>query len=856
LDGAAKVKDIVRTVVEDGAPAVAITDHGCMGGMVELAKECEEHGITPIFGEEVYQAKESVDERPKRKTKSQDDGGGEDERGQKLYYHLTTLAETQEGYQNLLKLSSEAFLRGHFMKPRCDWEMLERYAKGLIATTGCLGGQVLQALLRGEEAEARRVAGRLQDIFGKSNLFVELQNHGIEEQRRTMPALLEVARHIDAPLVAGTDSHYCRREDAAAHSALLAIQTGSKLSDPNRFHFEGEEHYIKTAAEMREIFRDYPEACNNTLWIAERCQARMPFGDLHLPKFDVPWGYADDNEYLRKMAEAGALERWGSISEVQRARLDQELAGIAATGFASYFLILWDLCKFARSEGIRIGFGRGSAASSAVLYCLRVTGLDPLLYGLPFESFLNPERASMPDVDLDMDTRGRDRMISYVAQKYGEDRVAQVITFSKIKARSAVRDAARVMDKPYAVGDRISKAMPPLLMGRDVSLEECFDPLSERYHEAQDLRSLYESDPDSREVIETARGLEGLRRQDGVHAAAVVISDAPLTNYLPLQRRYPKGKPGPITTQYDMYGVEDLGLLKMDFLGVRNLDTVEDTLRLISEVRGVQVDLDQIPLDDPKTYEMIREGYTIGVFQVEGKQMRALIQRLGPTEFADLAALIALYRPGPMSANMHYDYADRKNGRQMITSFHPEAEELLADTYGLMIYQEQVMEVAQHFAGYTFGQADMLRRAIGKKLPEKMALERERFISGCELKGYGSDFGSQLFSTIERFADYSFRKCLTGDTPISYPEGELTIDEIGEHLARGEEVYLTAFQNDVLVSDQCTEVIDAGVQEVFRVTFDDGTSIEATLDHKFLCEDGLYHTLCDIMDNDLEMVTT
>ncbi|HLT16355.1 MAG TPA: DNA polymerase III subunit alpha, partial [Acidimicrobiales bacterium] len=534
---------------------------------------------------------------------------------------------------------------------------------------------------------------------------------------------------------------------------------------PDRFKFHGDEHYLKSAQEMRYLFDELPEACDNTLWIAERANVEIEFGKPQLPSFPLPEGFETDGDYLKHLTMEGARKRWGAnLPDKVVERLAYELQVIESMGFSSYFLIVWDLIKHARDNGIRVGPGRGSAAGCAVAYCLWITDLDPIKYDLLFERFLNPSRISMPDIDMDFDSRYRDEMIRYTAERYGRENVAQIITFGTIKARAAVRDAARVLGYPYAVGDKIAKAMPPLIMGRDTPLYACLEPhpkYEDGFKMAADLRRMYEEDPDAKQVIEVAKGLEGLRRQDGIHAAAVVITKEPLTTYLPIQRKPESGKDiedAPIVTQYEMHGVEELGLLKMDFLGLRNLDVISDALELIRQTRGVELDIDSVPLDDEETLALLRRGESIGVFQLEGGPMRALMRSLAPTTFEDVAALVALYRPGPMAANMHNDYADRKNGRKPVEYFHPDAEELLADTYGLMIYQESVMRVAQKFAGYSLAQADNLRKAMGKKNREVMAKERQAFVDGVEATGYDRSLGESLFDIISQFADYAFNK--------------------------------------------------------------------------------------------------
>ncbi|NDD96163.1 MAG: DNA polymerase III subunit alpha, partial [Actinobacteria bacterium] len=844
LDGAAKLDELVAKAVEDGQPALGMTDHGNMYGVLDFYKECRSQGVKPIIGTEAYLAYETRFERPTRRG-LMDDSGGETEGGRKLYYHLTLLAENNTGYRNLIKLSSLAFLEGYYYQPRMDWELLERHHDGLIATTGCLGGHVLQSLLRDDYADALAKAARLQEIFGRDNLFVELQDHGIPSQARTNPQLMQIARDLDAPLIATNDSHYVHRHDADSHDALLCVQTNSMKDDPKRFRFEGTEHYLKTSQEMRHVFREVPTACDNTLWVAERADVTIEFGKPQLPNFRVPPGFDDDASYLDHLTREGATKRWGdNLPPAVIERLAYETKVISDMGFASYFLIVWDLIRYARSRGIRVGPGRGSAAGCAVAYCLGITEIDPIRYDLLFERFLNPSRISMPDIDMDFDSRYRDEMIRYATETYGREHVAQIITFSTIKARNAVRDAARVLGHPYSVGDRLAKAMPPLVMGRDTPLRFCLEkhPKHEDgYRAAQELRDIYESEEDLRQVIDVAKGLEGLRRSTGIHAAAVVISKEELTEYLPLQRKPEAGKPieeAPVTTQYEMHGVEDLGLLKMDFLGLRNLDVITDTMELIRRSEP-DFDIDRVPLDDSATFELLSRGDTTGVFQLESPPMQQLLRAMNPSTFEDVSAVIALYRPGPMGVNMHYDFADRKNGRKPVEYFHPDAKEVLGDTYGLMIYQESVMRVAQRFAGYSLAEADNLRKACGKKVRELMEKERSKFEDGCESSGYGRSLGKQLFDIIENFADYAFNKShsfgygyicyqtayLKANYPVQYFAALLTsvkanLEKAAGYLADARTRGITVKQPDInesdvdFVSDPENRVIHFGLSAI------------------------------------------
>ena len=762
LDGAAKIKDVVAAAVADGQPAIAITDHGNLYGVVDFVKTANRHGIKPIIGIEAYYVEGSRFDRP---------SGSANKR-----FHMNLLAENQTGYRNLLQLSSKAYLDGYYYKPRMDLDLLAEHSEGVIATSGCLGGVVPQHLGpdAGEEGNkgtvrdfdaAMAAAGRFQDVFGRDNFFIEVQDHGLEGQRRIMSDLLEVAKRTGSPLLATNDAHYTRREEHDAHDVLLCIQTGSLRNEPGRLRFDGSEHYLKSSEEMRRLFPSdqFPDACDNTLSIAERSEVELDFGNLLLPQFPVPSGETEVT-YLRRLVEQGAKDRYGASAGADTwDRVEHELKIIEEMGFPAYFLIVWDLIRHARESGIRVGPGRGSAAGSIVSYCLRITDIDPLTYGLIFERFLNPGRMSMPDIDMDFDDRYRSEMIRYAAEKYGEDRVAQIITFSTIKGKQAVRDAARVLGHPYAMGDRIAKAMPPAILGKDPTLDQVLSSpppgsaseIKDWYSNARGLREMYDADSVVKEVVDAARGLEGLRRQDSIHAAAVVIAPEPLITIVPVQR---KGAEAEMVTQFEMHGVEDLGLLKMDFLGLSTLSIIDRCLELIVRTTGESVDIDNVPLDDSKTFELLQRGDTIGVFQMEGSAMRALIRSLRPDNFNDVIALVALFRPGPMGANMHNLYADRKNGRAEVVPLHEVLAEKLADTYQIMVYQEQVMTVAQEMAGYSIADADNLRRAMGKKIKSVMVAEEEKFVVGCVDQGHDEATGRDLFRLIEHFAGYGFPK--------------------------------------------------------------------------------------------------
>jgi DNA polymerase-3 subunit alpha len=735
LDGASRISELFARAAEHDMPALAITDHGAMFGALNFYEAGRAAGVKPIIGVETYVAPGSRFER----------APGESE---EKYRHLTLLAKDATGYRNLLRLVTDAHIDGFYHRPRIDKEILAEHAEGLIGLSGCLASEVAQLLLSGQDSKAKDVAGQYGEIFGPGNFYVELQDHGIADQRTILPRLVELAGWTGLPLVATNDLHYTAREDAKPHDVLLCIQQQKLQTDTNRLKFDTDEFYLKTAEEMRRVFADAPEACDNTLAIAEMCDLQLEYGELHLPRFEPPGGMALE-EYLRTLVYQGAVERYGSVTPEIRERIDHELSVIIPMGFAGYFLIVWDLIRFARENGIRVGPGRGSAAGSVVSYCLRITDLDPLRYGLIFERFLNPERKQMPDIDMDFDERRRDEVIRYVAAKYGSDHVAQIITFQTIKGKQGIRDAARVLGFPASLGDRLCKMYPPAVLGRE-------KPIEDALKESPELHEAYEKEPEAREIVDTARALEGLRREDSVHAAGVVIGDAPLVNYLPLKlAKDSRDDSRRIVTQFDMHGVEKLGLLKMDFLGLRNLSVIEDTLSLLRR-KGIELDIDHIPLDDEGVYDMLRRADTTGVFQMESPGMRQLIHLLVPDRFEDLMALNALYRPGLLSMNQHVEYAERKHGRKPVTYPHPDLEEVLRDTYGILVYQEQVMQVAVRLAGYSMGEADTLRKVMGKKIRELLPPHRTKFVEGAVERGYDAKQAEHIFDLIVPFADYGF----------------------------------------------------------------------------------------------------
>ena len=760
LDGAARIEKLAEEVARSGDGAIAMTDHGNVFGAFDFYKTMKNAGVKPIIGIEAYVAPES---RFDKKRVKWAEGGEDDVSAGGAYTHMTLWAENNVGLANLFRLSSLASLEGFYYKPRMDRELLSQYSQGIIATTGCAAGEIQTRIRMGAYNEARAAAANYRDIFGADNYFVEIMDHDIEIERRVKDDLLKLAKELGLPLVATNDLHYTYADDAKHHEALLCIQSGTTLADPKRFKFEGKEYYLKDAATMRRIFKDLEIACDNTLAIAERCNIKMRENENLLPQFAVPKGESE-NSWLVKEAEAGLLEKFGvkSMDEIApqyQARLHFELDVMTKMGFAGYFLVVADLVAHAKREGIRVGPGRGSAAGSLVSYALGITGLDPIKHGLLFERFLNPDRISMPDIDLDFDERRRSEMIRYATNKYGDDRVAQIITYSTIKSKAAIKDAARVLGYPYALGERLTKALPPPIMGKDVSFQGVFDKDDDRYGEAQEFRNIYESDPDSKTIVDMARGLEGLKRQWSVHAAGVILSREPLIDVIPIHKRDVDGS---IITQFDMGACEATGLLKMDFLGLRNLSVLDDCLENIKNNQARTIVLESLELSDKKTFELLSRGETLGVFQLDSAPIRALLRSMAPDSFEDISAVIALYRPGPMGVNAHNDYADRKNKRKRIEPIHPELsaalDEILADTYGLIVYQEQVMAIAQKLAGFSLGRADLLRKAMGKKNKEILDKEYVHFEEGMRNNGFSSIAIEELWKTLIPFSDYAFNR--------------------------------------------------------------------------------------------------
>ena len=764
LDGAARLKDMFKEVNANGMTHVAMTDHGNMYGAAEFYRQAKDNGITPVIGIEAYVAPEHRGNK-NRVLWGQPHQKSDDVSASGAYLHKTIWARDNEGLHNLFKLTSRSFAEGWLVKyARFDKEIIAEHAAGLMASTGCPSGDVQTRLRLGQEAEALRAAAEYQDIFGKENYFLELMDHGLSIETRVRDGLIAIARKLNIPPVVTNDSHYSKESDAQAHDLLLCIQTGKTLADADRFKFDGSGYYIKSPAEMYAINNSdiWQEGCRNSqLLIADRVDTAGMFEFVNLmPRFPIPEEFDSENALFAHTVWEGMAKRYPSgIDDTRRKQAEYEIGIITQMGFPAYFLVVADFINWAKSNGVAVGPGRGSAAGSIVAYAMGITDLDPLDHGLIFERFLNPERISMPDIDIDFDERGRADVIRYVTHKWGSDKVAQIITYGTIKAKAAIKDSTRVLGFPYALGDRITKAFPPAVMGKDIPLAGIFDEDYPRYGEAGDLRNLYNTEAEVKQIIDTARGIEGLIRQPGVHAAGVIMSAEPLTDHIPVWTRH---QDGAVITQFDYPTCEGLGLLKMDFLGLRNLTIMADAVRSIKDNRKIDVDLLSLPLTDKPTYELLSRGDTLGVFQFDSSGYRTLLRVMKPDNFEDISALGALYRPGPMGVNSHTNYALRKNGQQEITPIHPELEEplkeILEPTYGLIVYQEQVQRAAQILAGYTLGQADLLRRAMGKKKKEILDKEFIPFRDGCRERGYSDKAIQAVWDVLVPFAGYAFNK--------------------------------------------------------------------------------------------------
>ncbi|GAB3539951.1 DNA polymerase III subunit alpha [Arthrobacter tecti] len=757
LDGAARLSDLFSHTAELGMNALATTDHGFVFGAFDFWNKARNAGVKPIVGVEAYLTPGTA---RADKTRVKWGGGGRDDvSGAGAYTHMTLWSETTEGMHNLFRMSSLASLEGYLYKPRMDRDLLQTYGKGLIATTGCPSGEVQTKLRLGLYREAMQAASDFRDIFGPENFFCELMDHGLDIERNVQADLIKLARELGLPLVATNDLHYTHAEDSKAHAALLCVQSGSTMADPKRFKFDADEFYLKSPAEMRSIFRDYPDACDNTLLIAERCNVEFNTNANYMPRFPVPEGENEQSWFVKEV-ETGLHYRYPEgIPDDVRKQAEFEVGVIAQMGFPGYFLVVADFINWAKSQGIRVGPGRGSGAGSMVAYAMRITDLDPLRHGLIFERFLNPERVSMPDFDVDFDDRRRPEVIRYVTEKYGDERVAMIVTYGTIKGKQALKDSSRVMGYPFSMGERLTKAMPPDVMGKGVALADVHNKEAKRYSEAEELRELLKADADAQKVFETALGLEGLKRQWGVHAAGVIMSSEPLIDIIPIMRR---DQDGQIITQFDYPTCEGLGLIKMDFLGLRNLTIITDAVENIKLTQDMDLILEDLQLDDKLTYELLARGDTLGVFQLDGGPMRSLLKLMRPDNFEDISAVGALYRPGPMGANSHTNYALRKTGLQEVTPIHPELaeplSEILGQTYGLIVYQEQVMAIAQKLAGYSLGQADILRRAMGKKKKAELDKQFEGFSQGMHDNGYSDAAVKTLWDILLPFSDYAFNK--------------------------------------------------------------------------------------------------
>jgi DNA polymerase III subunit alpha len=812
LDGACRIEALAERAAAYGQPALGLTDHGVMNGALEHFKACTRHGIKPILGLEAY----FVD----------------DCRSDAVRYernHLTLLAASDEGFRNLVKLSSAGYLEGYRRgKANVDLDLLARHAGGIIALTGCLQSRFCRRLVDGSPHEARAHADALIQVFGPDNVYFEVQKNGIAEQERANAGIAKIAAELGRSLVATGDVHYLRREDYDNHRALLCVQTKSTLAQP-KLSFDTNEFFLKSSDEIASAFAEWPESLAATLEIAERCSVEIELGKMLIPRFPTPDG-SGESEYLRRLAHAGLRRRYGDPPPAEAIeRLEMELGVIEKMGFDAYFLIVWDFVKFAKDSGIAVGPGRGSAAGSLVSYCLNITEVDPLAYGLLFERFLNPERVSMPDIDIDFSVKGRARVMRYVEEKYGKESVAQIVTFGKMLPRNATRDAARVLGLDYGAGDRLAKLIPEPVMGRSKSFEEYLA-------DEPDLRRAYDSEPEARQIIDTARGLEGIVRHAGIHAAAVVIADRPLTDIVPVQLMEDRGAPGPegersykVVTQYSMKPIEEIGLLKMDFLGLRNLDVIEDCLSIIEESTGERPDMATLPLDDLKTYEMMARGDSIGVFQFESEGMREALRKVKPTEFEDLVALNALYRPGAMK---HIDtYARNKRNPDAITYPDERLRPITEATYSVILYQEQSMQIAKSVAGFSGAEADDLRKAIGKKNREAMAALRERFFEGARASGTQENVIQELWAVNEAAADYSFNRShaacyaligyrtawLKANYPAEYMAALIssvmsTKDKVPFFVAQCEDMGIEVLPPDVNLSGHDFNVVDGNIR--------------------------------------------
>jgi DNA polymerase-3 subunit alpha len=802
LDGASRIGSLVQRAKELDMPAIAITDHGSMYGIVDFYKQAKKQGIKPIIGCEVYVAPRS------RKERNMVEG--------EAYYHLVLLAETDEGYRNLIELVSRANTEGFYYKPRVDKELLSIYSKGLICLSACIAGEIPAWILKGNISAAEALVQEYIDIFGKDNFFLELQDHGIPEQKKVNKLLIEMSRKFGVGLVATNDLHYINKKDAECHDVLLCIQMGKTVDDTSRMKFSSDEFYLKSFSEMAQLFGEYPEALANTCRIAERCNVTLDFGNLYLPEFPVPEGLTA-NDYLEQLCREQLVVRYREVTPEINARLEFELGVIVKMDYSGYFLIVWDFINYARKQEIPVGPGRGSAAGSIVAYLLGITNIDPIAYGLLFERFLNPERVTMPDIDIDFCYVNRGKVIEYVSARYGADRVAQIITFGTMAAKGAIRDVGRALNMPYGEVDRIAKMVPNEL---GITLRRALEISS-------DFRAAYENETMVSKLLDLAMAVEGLPRHASTHAAGLVISKEPLTHYVPLQN----SAEGFLTTQYDKDKVEELGLLKMDLLGLRTLTVIGDTIKLVQESRGIKIDIDNIPFDDPKVGAMLTNGDTAGVFQLESSGITTLVKDLKPECFADLIPLVALYRPGPLGSGMVEDFINGRHGKKTVTYMHPLLEPILSDTFGVILYQEQVMQIASVMAGFTLGQADLLRRAMGKKKHDVLDAQRENFLQGASERGIDRKMAGEIFDLMAHFADYGFNKShsaayalvayQTAYLKANYPQEFMaallssvmgTNEKIGSYIETCRQMGIAILPPDINASQSSFSVDDNGIR--------------------------------------------
>ncbi|HIK43119.1 DNA polymerase III subunit alpha [Thermoleptolyngbya sp. M55_K2018_002] len=846
LDGASQLDQLIDRAIELGMPAIAITDHGVMYGAIEILKVCKkrDNAVKPIIGNEMYVINGDITKQERRPR-----------------YHQVVLAKNTQGYKNLVKLTTISHLqgvqgKGIFSRPCVNKELLEQYKDGLIVTSACLGGEVPQAIMQGRPDVARRVAQWYKDVFG-DDYYLEIQDHGLQEERIVNPEIVRIARELDIKLVCTNDSHYISCYDVEAHDALLCIQTGKSIVEEKRLRYTGTE-YLKSADEMRLLFRDHlppdvvEEAIAHTLEVAEKVEGYKILGEPRIPNYPVPDGYTPAT-YLEETSRSGLAKRlqvatYREVPPDYQERLEYELQMMHQMGFDGYFLVVWDYIKFARDHGIPVGPGRGSAAGSLVAYSLGITNIDPVHHGLLFERFLNPERKSMPDIDTDFCIERRGEVIQYVTEKYGTDRVAQIITYNRMTSKAVLKDVARVLDIPYGESDKMAK-MIPVVRGKPTKLKVMIsdETPTPEFKEKYDSDAVVPgSDPPVtyRRWIDMAMRIEGTNKSTGVHAAGVVISAEPLDEVVPLER----SKEGGVTTQYPMEDIELLGLLKMDFLGLKNLTMIQKAVDLISKTHGIQVDLDNLPMEDPATYQLLARGELEGIFQLESSGMRQIVRDLKPSGLEDISSVLALYRPGPLDAGLIPKFINRKHGRERIEYEHELLTTILNETYGIMVYQEQIMKIAQDMGGYSLGQADLLRRAMGKKKKEEMEKHQSIFTEGAEKNGVPKKVAADLFDQMVKFAEY----CLSYDTKILTVEyGAIAIGEVVER-----QLPCTVFSvdaNGFVYTQAIAQWHPRGLQEVFEYTLEDGSTLRATPDHKFMTEDGEMRPIDEIFEKNLAL---